>query len=126
MSVKSLPQKTRKCFLVFAGFFTLFSNVLAFAQGEISPHIQILSASCAACHGTNGNSVGGTPVLAGLDRAHFITQMMAFRTGERSSTVMHRHAKGLTQEEISDLADFFAMQPREAMRMPPASHAKEP
>jgi cytochrome c553 len=126
MSVKSLPQQTRKCFLVFAGFFTLFSNVLAFAQGEISPHIQVLSASCAACHGTNGNSVGGTPVLAGLDRAHFIAQMMAFRTGERSSTVMHRHAKGLTQEEISDLADFFAMQPREAMRTPPASHAKEP
>lgn len=126
MRVKSLPQQTRKCFLVFAGFFTLFSNVLAFAQGEISPHIQVLSASCAACHGTNGNSVGGTPVLAGLDRAHFIAQMMAFRTGERSSTVMHRHAKGLTQEEISDLADFFAMQPREAMRTPPASHAKEP
>ena len=126
MSVKSLPQKTRKCLLVFAGFFTLFSNVLAFAQGEISAHIQVLSASCAACHGTNGNSVGGTPVLAGLDRAHFIAQMMAFRTGERSSTVMHRHAKGLTQEEISDLADFFAMQPREAMRTPPASHAKEP
>ena len=126
MRVKSLPQQTRKCFLVFAGFFTLFFKVLAFAQGEISPHIQVLSASCAACHGTNGNSVGGTPVLAGLDRAHFIAQMMAFRTGERSSTVMHRHAKGLTQEEISDLADFFAMQPREAMRTPPASHAKEP
>ncbi len=126
MSVKSLLQQTRKYFLVFAGFFTLFSNVLAFAQGDISPHIQVLSASCAACHGTNGNSVGGTPVLAGLDRAHFIAQMMAFRTGERSSTVMHRHAKGLTQEEISDLADFFAMQPRVAMRMPPASHAKEP
>ena len=126
MRVKSLPQQTRKCFLVFAGFFTLFFKVLAFAQGEISPHIQVLSASCAACHGTNGNSVGGTPVLAGLDRAHFVAQMMAFRTGERSSTVMHRHAKGLTQEEISDLADFFAMQPREAMRTPPASHAKEP
>ena len=126
MSGQNLRQQTRKCLLVFAGFFMFFSSALAFAQGEISPHVQVLSASCAACHGTNGNSVGGTPVLAGLDRAHFITQMMAFRTGERSSTVMHRHAKGLTQEEISDLADFFAMQPREAMRMPPASHAKEP
>ena len=104
MSVQSLKRQARKCLLVFAGFFTLFANALAFAQGEISPHIQVLSASCAACHGTNGNSVGGTPVLAGLGRAHFIAQMMAFRTGERSSTVMHRHAKGLTQEEISDLA----------------------
>jgi cytochrome c553 len=126
MSLQSLIQQARKCLLAFAGFFMLFSNGLVFAQGEISPHIQVLSASCAACHGTNGNSVGGTPVLAGLDRAHFMAQMMAFRTGERTSTVMHRHAKGLTQEEISDLADFFAMQPREPMRMPPASHAKEP
>jgi cytochrome c553 len=126
MSFQGLIQQTRRCLLVFAGFFICFFNAGAFAQGEVSPHIQVLSASCAACHGTNGNSVGGTPVLAGLDRAHFIAQMMAFRTGERSSTVMHRHAKGLTQEEISDLADFFAMQPRETMHMPSVSHAKEP
>lgn len=75
-------------------------------------HIRTLAASCAACHGTNGNSVGGTSVLAGLDRNHFILQMQSFRNGQRSSTVMHHHAKGLTEPEIEQLADYFAAQPR--------------
>lgn len=75
-------------------------------------HIRTLAASCAACHGTNGNSTGGTPVLAGLERNHFVLQMKSFRSGERSSTVMHHHAKGLTEDEIEQLADYYAAQPR--------------
>ena len=76
------------------------------------PHIRTLAASCAACHGPDGNSAGGTPVLAGLERNHFVLQMKAFRSGERSSTVMHHHAKGLTETEIEQLADYFAAQKR--------------
>ncbi len=75
-------------------------------------HVRVLAASCAACHGGDGNSVGGTPVLAGLDRSHFVTQMQAFREGTLASTVMHHHAKGLTEQEIVQLADYFAAQPR--------------
>ena len=118
MHFLSLNQETRKCLLVFAGFFMSFANINAIAGDATSSHIQVLSASCAACHGTNGNSVGGTSVLAGLDRSHFVAQMMAFRTGERSSTVMHRHAKGLTLEEVNDLADYFATQPRQVSALP--------
>lgn len=81
-------------------------------------HIKILAASCAACHGTNGSSVGGTPVLAGLDQSHFIKQMQSFRDGTRESTVMHHHAKGLTLEEINLLADYFSMQPRNSVSAP--------
>ena len=89
-------------------------------------HTQVLAASCAACHGTNGNSiggnsVGGTPVLAGLDKSQFVTQMLAFRSGGRASTVMHRHAKGLTLEEIDQLAQYFSEQ-----RPMPASLPKSP
>lgn len=75
-------------------------------------HVRVLAASCAACHGTNGNSVGGTPVLAGLERNHFVLQMQAFRGGGRTSTVMHHHAKGLTDAEIEQLADHFAKEMR--------------
>jgi cytochrome subunit of sulfide dehydrogenase len=83
-----------------------------------NPHLRVLAASCAACHGYNGNSVGGTPVLAGLDRSHFILQMQSFRNGSRSSTVMHHHAKGLTEAEIEQLADYFAAQPRVTASVP--------
>jgi cytochrome subunit of sulfide dehydrogenase len=84
----------------------------AWADGADGAHLRVLAASCAACHGYNGNSVGGTPVLAGLDRSHFILQMQSFRNGSRSSTVMHHHAKGLTDAEVEQLADYFAGQPR--------------
>ena len=75
-----------------------------------SSHIRTLAASCAACHGTNGNSVGGMPVLAGLDPTRFVLQMQAFRSGERDSTVMNHHAKGLTPDEIEQLSRYFAAQ----------------
>lgn len=86
--------------------------------GESPGHMRVLAASCAACHGAGGNSVGGTPVLAGLDRGHFLLQMSAFRDGSRSSTVMHHHAKGLTYPEIESLADYFAAQPRTPSSQP--------
>ncbi len=91
-------------------------------------HIRSLAASCAACHGTNGNSTtanstngaGGStsspssiPSISNIDKPTFIAQMMAFRSGERPATVMHRHAKGLTIQEIENLAEYFSTQPRQ-------------
>ncbi|WP_232496444.1 MULTISPECIES: c-type cytochrome [Methylotenera] len=73
-------------------------------------HIRTLAASCAACHGTNGNALAGNAILAGMDKNYFITQMLAFKNGDRQATVMHRHAKGLQVEEIHQLAEYFAAQ----------------
>ncbi len=83
---------------------------------ETSTHIRTLAASCAACHGTNGNAVGDnnkdteTLSLAGLKSSHIAQRLMDFRTGARNSTVMHHHATGLTLEEINHLADYFSHQ----------------
>lgn len=96
------------------------NSIFAEPSASISTntHIQILAASCAACHGTNGNSVSGSAVLAGLDASYFSQQMLAFKTGNRASTVMHRHAKGLTTEEIEQLAHYFSSQKRTAAALP--------
>ena len=75
-----------------------------------SPHIRTLAASCAACHGSNGNALHGNAVLAGMDGAKFTTAMLAFKDGSRPATVMHRHAKGLNIDEINLLANYFAKQ----------------
>lgn len=82
------------------------------AQAEVDKHARNLAASCAACHGTSGHSAGGTPVLAGMDKALFIGSMKDFKSGARPATVMHQHAKGYTDDEFSLLADFFAVQKR--------------
>ncbi len=114
-------------------FFCVFVVVTtASISAEVSPpsttqtsHIRVLAASCAACHGTQGNSVGITPTLAGLDRGYFVTQMLAFKRGERSPTVMHHHAKGLTEEEIHSLAIYFFEQPRVTRTAPKSEQLKD-
>jgi cytochrome c553 len=83
-----------------------------------TPHIRTLAASCAACHGSNGNALGINAVLAGMDGAHFTTQMLAFKDGSRPATVMHRHAKGINIDEINLLADYFSKQKRTPSQTP--------
>ena len=87
----------------------LFANSVL-ANPMTNNHTQSLAASCAACHGTNGNSVGNTAKLAGLKADYFVTQMLAFKSGARKATVMHRHASGLTEDEINQLAVYFSSQ----------------
>lgn len=121
----NIIKKPHKSLLVYVGFFMFSANAYADENLATTAHIQTLAASCAACHGRQGNSVGGTSVLAGLDASHFVFQMMAFRNGSRSSTVMHRHAKGLTVEEINDLAIYFAQQKRVTALIPPNQRLAE-
>ena len=84
----------------------------AFAASNLSPNgVRSLAANCAACHGTNGNSVGGAVAgLAGLDKDYFVNQMKLFKEGKREATLMHQIAKGYSDAEISALAGYFSTQ----------------
>jgi len=85
-------------------------------------HTHVLAASCAACHGTFGNAVtinqaadangGANATLAGMNPADFKEKMLGFKDGSRKATVMHHHAKGLTVDEIDQLAVHYAEQKR--------------
>lgn len=96
----------------------------AFAQDHATVSTRTLAASCAACHGPDGNSLGGTPTLAALNQDYFIQRMQGFKDGTISATVMHQHAKGLTTEEITALASYFAQQPRKAADAAPQQSFK--
>ena len=84
----------------------------AFAASNLTPNgIRSIAASCAACHGTNGNSAGGAILgLAGGNKDYFVNQMKAFKEGKRESTIMHQLAKGYSDAEVAALGDFFAAQ----------------
>ena len=73
-----------------------------------------LAANCANCHGTDGHSAGGggMPGLAGLSPTYFAEQMKAFRDGTRKATIMHQLSKGYTEQQIAELAEYFARQKR--------------
>lgn len=68
----------------------------------------VLSASCAGCHGTDGRSPGSIPPIHGRPAEFIRASLEDFRSGKRPSTVMGRHAKGYTDEEIALIADYFA------------------
>ena len=86
--------------------FVLASPVQA---GELSQG-QMLSASCAGCHGTDGHSPGSIPDISGKSAEFIRTSLQDFRSGERASTVMGRHAKGYSDEEILLIAEYFEKQ----------------
>ena len=69
-----------------------------------------LAASCANCHGTDGKSAGVMPPLARLDKNYIILQMQDFKYGKRPATIMHQLAKGYSDEQIEQMAEYFAAQ----------------
>jgi sulfide dehydrogenase cytochrome subunit len=72
-----------------------------------------LAAACAICHGTEGRAITRDVIpLAGLPKDHIASQMQAFRDGKRPATVMHQIAKGYTDQQIAQLAAYFAAQKR--------------
>ncbi|MBC7755275.1 MAG: c-type cytochrome [Bdellovibrio sp.] len=83
---------------------------MSLTNQTVTPHVRTLAASCAACHGSNGNAVAGSAVLAGINSSYFTKQMIAFKDGSRPATVMHHHSKGLHEDEINLLALYFSQQ----------------
>jgi sulfide dehydrogenase cytochrome subunit len=77
--------------------------------GELSRGA-MLSASCEGCHGTAGHSPGSIPDISGKSAEYIQLALEDFRSGERESTVMGRHAKGYTDDEILLIAEYFMQQ----------------
>jgi len=68
-----------------------------------------LAATCFTCHGTDGRSVGGVPPsLAGRDKGELLRTMKDFQQGKRPATIMHQHAKGYTDQQLEQIAGYFA------------------
>lgn len=73
---------------------------------------QALSATCAACHGPDGNSPLDTnPKLAGQYESYLVQALQAYRSGDRQNPIMAGFAAALSDQDIADLAAYFASQP---------------
>jgi sulfide dehydrogenase cytochrome subunit len=68
---------------------------------------QILALSCSGCHGTDGKSSSIMPSIYGKTTGYIESALLDFKSGARMSTVMGRHAKGYTPEEIHLIAEYF-------------------
>lgn len=69
--------------------------------------------SCAACHGEKGNSNNPAfPSLAGQPAKYVASQLTAYRDGKRENAIMSGQASGLSDEQIRDIAVYYAAQER--------------
>ena len=66
-----------------------------------------LAAICASCHRLDGRDKGIPPII-GLDEESLARAMQAFKSGERSSQIMHVISLSLSNEEITTLAHYLS------------------
>ena len=66
------------------------------------------SSSCAGCHGANGEGMGENPKLSGMPTDKFSKAMQDYKTGAKKHMMMEMIAKGLSDQDIANLAAFYA------------------
>jgi|TARA_B110000967_G_scaffold105920_1_gene108665 cytochrome c553 len=113
-----------KLFLVFITSFTLIFNINAvensshaedmphgFKSGNVDKGSELV-ASCAACHGGDGNSMNSDwPKLAGQNQRYIYEQLQYFKDGERNNVLMMAvipYLQSLKDDDLLDIAAFYS------------------
>lgn len=79
------------------------------ASAEDPSRAEVLAAGCHACHGVDGQ--GSPPVPALRGRQDIQQQLRAFKNAAEATGEAHlmiRFARGLSDRDIAELADFYA------------------
>lgn len=97
-------KKTVLIAIMFAA--TGFSSAADIEAGKAKSMI------CMACHGSNGIGVAPIyPNLAGQKQQYLAKQIKAFKDGTRKDPSMQPMVAPLTEEDIENLAAYFASLP---------------
>ncbi len=100
-----------KKFVVIAATCALLgSATAALAAGDATAG-KAKSATCAACHNPDGNSVNPQyPKLAGQSADYLLKQLQEFKSGARVNPIMVGMVAPLSPQDMEDLAAFYASQ----------------
>ena len=91
----------------------------AFATGDAAAG-KAKSAVCAACHGADGNTPidANTPKLAGQHEDYLAKVLRDYRSGARANAIMGAQAGNLKDQDIDDLAAYYAAQNGDLKEIP--------
>jgi cytochrome c553 len=80
------------------------------AQAAAPPDV---SAQCTQCHGAEGaqGALPEVPRLAGQKSAYLEQTLRAYRSGARRHPIMQQQAAALTDDQIAELAAYYAGRP---------------
>ena len=93
--------------LLTAGVVALLGIGNAQAAGDIQAG-KAKAAGCAGCHGANGQGVAPNPALTGKNEDQLIQAMTEYKSGKRNNTVMKAMVSSLSDQDMANLAAYFA------------------
>jgi sulfide dehydrogenase cytochrome subunit len=97
-----------KILILVAGALLVAAGAQAQTPAPVDRQARAWAASCAACHGTGGQSQSGIPPI-GRDPGAILRALLEFKNNQRpAATVMHQHAKGYTDDELRRIAAVLA------------------
>jgi cytochrome c553 len=96
--------------LAAAVLFTLASSAIAKGDADAGA---TRAKSCMACHGNDGNADADQqyPRLSGQYADYIARALHEYQNGDRKNPTMAGMAKPLSNEDIDDIAAFFASKP---------------
>ncbi len=95
---------------ILLGIMVLLGSSGLLADGNAA-NGQDLVAVCGACHGQDGNSPAGAfPSLAGQGEKYLYKQMVDIKDGRRSAVTMTGLLDGYSDQQIMDIAAYYASQ----------------
>ena len=116
-----MPEKNMKKTMI--GLILLLSVSGPAVAGDATAG-QALTAVCTACHGADGNSTVPTFArLAGQNERYLIKQMQDIKSGARPVPTMAGQLDPLTDEQIADIAAYYAAQASAGGQADPAKVA---
>lgn len=87
----------------------LFVSAAQAAGDEGVSRVQVMANSCLACHGAQGQGPGHMPAINDLTAEGIFNKLQTYRTDKDSdATVMPRHARAYTDDEIRAIAQYIA------------------
>ncbi len=69
---------------------------------------------CAKCHGARGEGHGKNPPLAGKPVSELVQRLQMYKSGELNNKIMNKYAGALSDEEIEQIAAYYAALPAPA------------
>ncbi len=100
-----------KAFIATAVCGLLLTYGSAQAAGDIDAG-KSKSSSCAGCHGADGKGKSPNPPIAGMEEGEFSEQMNGYKSGTIKHMMMNMLAKKLSDEDIANLAAYYASLPK--------------
>ena len=67
----------------------------------------MLAMPCYACHNTGGNSQGAIPAINRMSAAGMEKILFDYKNGKKQGTMMNRHAKAYSDEDIRLIARYI-------------------